>query len=192
MKGFKILRFSIDFSTNFFNIFASFWGLRPPPEPTTNPCAQNFLNFSLNFSENFDKIFKKSQNFHNFSKNYKIFIDFLTFFENFRVRTNVKFLLSTMKKVTPPQTGKLLPGHPQRKILYKLLAIQYVIKLQQSIIRRNKEKRNSLYWQPSFPKRILATTIVRNKCMGWALALHSQLTNFIFQFKPGSYFCLIR
>ena len=59
-----------------------------------------FSKFFLNFRENFDNIFKKFQNIakfpYKFSKNYIIFIDFLTFFENFRVWKNAKFLISPM------------------------------------------------------------------------------------------------
>ena len=36
-----------------FNIFASFRGLRPPPEPPTSPYLESFLNFSLNFLRKF-------------------------------------------------------------------------------------------------------------------------------------------
>ena len=67
MKGFNILQFSIDFSTNF--VIFSLASGGSAPEPPTNPYFQNFLNFSLNFRENFDKIFNKSQNFlKNFQK----------------------------------------------------------------------------------------------------------------------------
>ena len=87
MKSFNILPFSIDFSTSFLTFSLASGG--SPLEPPTNPYFQNFLKFSLNFRENFDKILKNFQKIAKFtckfSKNYKVFIDFLAFVENFRV-----------------------------------------------------------------------------------------------------------
>ena len=112
-KVLKFCRFPLIFRLIFL-IFSLASGA-PPPETPTNPYFQNFLNFSLNFRENFDKIltnFQKIAKFTcKFSKNYKIFIDFLTFFENFRVWKNAKFLLSTMKKYPPPN-GTIAPWTP--------------------------------------------------------------------------------
>ena len=80
MKIFKSLLVSIDFLTKFLII-----SLATP----TNAYFQNFLNFSVNFRENFDDILKNFQKIAKFplqfSKNYKIFIDFKIFFETFRV-----------------------------------------------------------------------------------------------------------
>ena len=117
MKCFKILQFSIDFSTTFL-IFSLASG--SSPQPPTNPYFQNFLKFPLNFRENFDKILKKFQKIAKFTckfaKNYKIFIDFLTFLESFRVWKNAKIFISPMKKVPP-----CFWDPPKRKILYKTL-----------------------------------------------------------------------
>ena len=68
MNIFKSLQVSIDFSTKFFNNFASFRG--SAPEPPTNAYFQNFLNFSLSFRVNFDKILKT---FKNCKISFKIF-----------------------------------------------------------------------------------------------------------------------
>ena len=107
MKSFKILPFSIDFSTSFLTFSLASGGSAP-----LTPYKSIFPKFSLNFRENFDKILKNFQKIAKFtckfSKNYKIFIDFLTFFGNFRVWKNAKFLISPMKKVPPPK----LPGPP--------------------------------------------------------------------------------
>ena len=97
MKIFKILEVSIDFSTNFLIFSLASGGSAPPPEPSTNPYFQNFC-------ENFDKLLNISQNFlKNFHKNIKFSLIFLTFFENFRVWKNAKFLLSPIKKQPPPK-----------------------------------------------------------------------------------------
>ena len=60
MKRFKILQFSIDFSTNFFNIFATFFGGSAPRTPykSRNP---KISKFPLNFRENLEKILKNFQ-----------------------------------------------------------------------------------------------------------------------------------
>ena len=110
MKIFKILQVSIDFSTNFLKFLLA--SAAPPPEPPTNAYLQNSLNFSINFRENFVKILKKFSTNLEISfkifKNYRIFIDFLNFFENFRVWTNNKLSISPMEKRTPP----IDPGTP--------------------------------------------------------------------------------
>ena len=62
MKSFKILQFSIDFSTTF--LMFSLASGSSTPEPPTNQYFQNFLKFSLNFRENFDKILKNFQKMH--------------------------------------------------------------------------------------------------------------------------------
>ena len=80
MKRVKILQFSIDFSTNFVIFSLASGGLSP----------RNALqiHISIDFRANFDKILNNNKiaKFpYTFSKNYSMFIDFLTFFENFRV-----------------------------------------------------------------------------------------------------------
>ena len=115
MKSFKILQFSIDFSTTFL-IFSLASGGSAPRTPS-NPYFQNFLKFSLNFRENFDTILKIFQKIINFSL---IFKHYLKIFEFEKMR-NFWFLQS--KKVPPPS----LPGRPPpiRDILYKLLVIKH-------------------------------------------------------------------
>ena len=88
MKSFKMLQVSIGFSTIFY-IFSRFWGVASPPDPARNPYVENFLKCSLNIRQNFNTIFKEFQKIAKFlydlSKKYIFFIDFLTFFEIYRV-----------------------------------------------------------------------------------------------------------
>ena len=56
MKSFKILQFSIAFSTTFLIFSLASGG--GAPEPPTNPYFQNFLHFSLRFREKLVVILK--------------------------------------------------------------------------------------------------------------------------------------
>ena len=121
MKSFKILQFSIDFSTNFLIFSLASGGSAP-----RTPYKSIFPKFSINFRENFDQILKNFQKIAKFtckfSKYYKIFIDFLTFFENFSSLKKMRnFWFLKCKKVPPHKPAGTPP--PIREILYKLLFV---------------------------------------------------------------------
>ena len=88
------------------------------PELSINPIFLKFSKRFLKFSRNFDKILKKLQKIEKFpykvSKNYKNFIDFLTFFENFWVWKNRKFWFLQCKKVPPKAAWT--SSHPRNPV----------------------------------------------------------------------------
>ena len=119
MKCFKILQFSIDFSPSLLIFSLASGGSAPPPNPLQIYISKIFPKFLRKCRETFKKFSKNRKLTCKFSKHYKIFIDFLTFFSKifeFEKMRNVCFL--QCKKV-PTQACRDPP--PIREILYKLL-----------------------------------------------------------------------
>ena len=130
---FKSLPVSIDFSTKLLIISQASGGLA---HQTSYKCLfPKFSNFSLNFRENFDRTLKNFQKIAKFpwkfSKNCKIFIDFLNFLKPLSLKKRLNFLFLLCKKVLPLLP---VPPPPTREILDKLLVCIITMKDFEAVI----------------------------------------------------------